>query len=177
MIVYENETAVISLNVSSNVTAESVSFEPNFGPADRFCSFDPMSTEVEIVADSISVGTHTLEMVMTYGTNTYSRTMLLTVLTLLTEVTEVEEPGDENNIFIDLEAPIQVRVAAQIQFVVDDYFTQGIGTVFDSVELLQLSDFVEFNNRTITIQPVLEQQIGEYPFILRVFDVDNLPFS
>ena len=85
--------------------------------------------------------------------------------------TLTEELGGEQVIFIlPGTSPIQVKVNATIRFVIDDYLTQGIGTVFDGVELLQLADFAELKNGTITVQPLLAKQIGDYPFILRVFD-------
>ena len=111
-------------------------------------------------------------MTLSYGTETYTRTMQLTVLSLTKEVvTLTEELGGQPAIFIlPGTSPIQVKVQATILFVIDDYLTQGIGTVFDGVELLQLVDFVELKNGTIMVQPLLAEQIGEYPFILRVFD-------
>ena len=82
-----------------------------------------------------------------------------------------EELGGKHAIFIlPCTSPIQVKVHATVLFVIDDYLTQGIGTVFDSVELLQLADFAELKNGTITVQPRLAEQINQYPFILRTFD-------
>ena len=74
-IIYENETEVIALNITSNATFEAVTFEHDFGFAEQFCAFDYVNSEVEIAADSNSIGTYSLEMTLTYGADTYTRTM------------------------------------------------------------------------------------------------------
>ena len=51
-----------------------------------------------------------------------------------------------------------------------DFITQGIGTKFDKVELLQLADFSTLAGKTITVVPKSAAAAGSYPFIVRVFD-------
>ena len=100
-LIYENETEFIALNITSNSTFEAVTFEHDFGLAEQFCSFDDVNTEVEIAADTNSIGTYSLEMTLTYGAETYTRTMQLTVLSLTPEVgTLTEELGKQQVIFI-----------------------------------------------------------------------------
>ena len=59
------------------------------------------------------------------------------------------------------------------KFNIDDHITQGIGTTFDKVELLQLSEFSVVRDREIVMIPVLEEQKGDYMFVLSVVDSKN----
>ena len=51
---------------------------------------------------------------------------------------------------------IIVNLNEEYTFVVADYVTSGLGTIFDKVELLQLSEFSQFDERTrsVLIKPV-----------------------
>ena len=77
------------------------------------------------------------------------------------------------------ENPIEILFDEDTHFVVDDHIVQGIGTSFDRVELMQLSQFSAFDesNRIIYVIPESEAHVGEYPFIVRVFDSNNNPKS
>ena len=179
------QSETIKIGIATDPVYESLSLIDDFGVAGDFTSFNPESGEITIEPDASIVGSFDLRLTILSDSREYERTMTLTIEqpqdTSTSEDAEVVFSDDSANgegLFLLLE-PITIKIKDVYTFVVVDHITAGLGTYFDKIELLEITDFSELDQEsgTLVIMPVLDSQVGDYPFFVRVYDSQNRPYS
>ena len=70
---------------------------------------------------------------------------------------------------------VTVIIDEELEFVAQNYLTDGIGTQFDKFELLGIAEFCTVSGSKLTILPTHNTPKGAYLFVLRVFDGQDRP--
>ena len=160
------QTEIIDITIVNDPVYESLSFFDDFGEASDFATFDSESGEVTLDPDESVVGEFELKIIQKSDSNEYVRTMFLTVEAITEEEETKEEtvqtnstdPNQDESLFFTPDKII-ISVNNEYRFNINEYITDGLGTVFDKVELLQLSEFASFDDssNTILIKPVSDE--------------------
>ena len=158
-----DEELVIEVTMITNPDySDTMELEGSFSTADRFTEFEAESGEIIISPDISKVGTYKLEMILTDGRNEHMKTMNLQVIEPISEeeaepeaaAEEEEEEEEEDDVlavetvqpareyFIQADpSDLTLNIGEPLVLDAMKYLTKDIGTTFDKIELLGLSDF------------------------------------
>ena len=160
-----DEELVIEVTMITNPDySDTMELEGSFSTADRFTEFEAESGEIIISPDISKVGTYKLEMILTDGRNEHMKTMNLQVIEPISEEEaepeaaaeeeEEEEEEEEDDVlavetvqpareyFIQADpSDLTLNIGEPLVLDAMKYLTKDIGTTFDKIELLGLSDF------------------------------------
>ena len=135
----------------------------DMGPARGFMKTEKANSKITIKPGKSHVGEYKVKVTVTDGKQAYTKTMHLNVKnddeTVDIEdneesVESVESTNEAKELFVTQnDSDLAVNIDSKLVLVVDDFITQGIGTRFDKVELLELGEFAYFSNNRITIAP------------------------